>query len=158
MLRTRPDLRMRFDPPDEKAVQATLVRLFTVVGFRVGSTSQYRRSGQVVGLPDLLLRPSEALRARRFLRFAWWETKAPLARWRDRDDQPWTYYNPLDRRTWRSKPLQPAQMTFREDALACDELHGWGGLAEAEVWLVNLALGVRLPNGVFMADFRGAFA
>lgn len=136
-------LPLRFKPPTEGQVQATLCRLFAAAGWKVGSTSQYRASGQVVGLPDLLLR-HVGLR-----RFAWWETKAPRGRWRDRPDDPWTYFTPYDRQTWRSKALRPKQEEFMTDALLCGELYGWGGLVEAEEFLIGRDQGVRLANGLF---------
>jgi len=132
-----------FKPPSEKEVQAILVRFFRAAGWIVGSTSQYRASRQLVGLPDLVMRH------RGLRRFAWWETKAPLARWRFFPTDPWIYYTPGLARTWCSKPLQPKQAEFRDDSLACGELYGWGGLPEAEQFLIELCQGRRLSSGIF---------
>lgn len=139
---------LRFKPPRESEVQAMLIRFFTLGGWKVGSTSQYRASRVMLGLPDLLLIH------RGLGRFAWWETKAPLERWRDHPTDLWTYYTPGLLRTWRSKPLSKVQQQFRDDALACGQLHGWGGLPEAEAFLLELGLGVRLASGIFQYGRR----
>lgn len=134
--------------PTEKVVQQTVIGLFRALGTFVGSTSQYRKSGQAVGLPDLVCQHEGAGVG------WWWETKAPFRRWRDHDTDPWTEYSPLDRRTWRSKPLEPEQEKFRRRALACGQLHGWGGLVEAEDFLVEQGLAQRLASGLIQLRSR----
>ena len=140
----------RFPVPDEKTVQRDLLRLFAYAGCLMGSTSQYRASRVLEGLPDLV---GWHLGIKRFL---WWESKAPVARWRDRDADPWIYYSPYHRATWRSKPLSVKQQEFREAAVACGELHGWGGIVEAETFLIELGLANRLASGVIQLGARRA--
>lgn len=123
-----------FKPPLEKEEQRAVTRLLTLAGFRVGATSQYRRSGQMVGLPDLVLLH------RGLGRGGSWETKKYQR----------AGYHPLHRSTWIPEALSPAQVTFRADALVCNLLHGWGGLREAEDWLCALGLATRVGNGGIM--------
>jgi hypothetical protein len=141
----------RFKVPDEKQVQRAVLALFSLCGWKMGSTSQYRASRVMQGLPDLV---GHHLGIRRFM---WWETKAPLARWprmgMGAGAVQWINYNPHDRSTWRSKPLRPDQEVFRNAALQCNELHGWGGSVEAEEFMITLGLGERLPSGVFQPRF-----
>src|SRR5262245_22929746 len=113
-----------FLPPLEKTEQRAIVRLFELAGFRVGSTSQYRASGQLVGLPDLVLLH------RGLKRGGFFEVKGYMR----------AGYDPSRWQTWRPKELKPAQQEFRAWALDCGLLYGWGGLREAEQFLVDLGL------------------
>ncbi len=121
-------------PPDEKEVQRAVIRLFSLAGFKVRGTSQYRASRVAGGLPDLMAhhhREAVAL---------WFETKAPQRKG----------YDPLRRETWIPKPLSPEQVVFRADALRCRQRHYWGGLREAEAALVELGLAAPTGNGGIM--------
>lgn len=111
-------------PPLEKREQAAVVRLFRAAGFVVGSTSQTRASRQMIGLPDLVL----------------WHERLGRAGWFEVKRYKLAGYLPTDRATWRPEPLSPAQAEVRRLARACNQIHGWGGLAEAEALLVDLGL------------------
>lgn len=129
-------------PPPENQVQPFVMAFFRSGGWKMGNTSQYRTSGQLVGLPDLVMRHTV------IRRFAWWETKAPMARWRGAGNL-WVHYSPLDRKTWRSKERTPAQVEFGDDAILCGQLYGWGGIVEAEQFSIDLGMGDRLASGIF---------
>lgn len=118
-------------PPLEKVEQDAVRGLLHAAGFWTGSTSQYRRSGQVVGLPDLILL-HEGIGVG-----GWWETKKYQARG----------WHPFRRETWIPEPLRPEQAAFRDRALRCGDLFGWGGRKEAEAFLVALGLAKRTGNG-----------
>lgn len=144
---THPSL--RFNPPTEKDTQRAVVKLFRHAGCIVYSTSQYRASHIAVGFPDLFCRHLG-------MRLAfWWETKPPLARWRDRDKDPWTLYHPYKPETWRPRPLDPKQAEFRDAARTCLELYFWGDLRSAEDALVTLHLAVRADNGTLLLQPHG---
>ena len=114
----------RVAPPLEKREQVTVARVLRAAGFVVGSTSQTRRSRQMIGLPDLVLW-HEGLKLA-----GWWECKRYQVRG----------YDPARPATWRPEPLTEAQAEVRRMALACGQLHGWGGHREAWMALVQLGL------------------
>ena len=123
----------KLKPPLEKHVQKAVIDLFKRVGCKVYTTSQYRASHVSVGFPDLYVRHPAT-------RQCWWfETKTYEA----------AGWQPYRRDTWRPKPLSPAQVTFREEAVACGEHHYWGGEPEAEACLIELGLASR--NGLALA-------
>lgn len=131
---------LRLRPPLEAVEQRTVVKLFTAAGFHVGATSQYRRSGQMVGLADLVLFHPGIGRA------GWWETK-PY--------KPTVGYNPADRSTWEVKDRTEDQIRFGDRALQCGQLYGWGGLLEAEKFLIELGLMYRAGNGSLQLVHKG---
>jgi len=128
-----------FKPPLEKDEQQAVTRLLRLAKFRVGATSQYRRSGQMVGLPDLVVLHCGLGRG------GWWETKKYQARG----------FHPFDRSTWRPEPLSAKQLDFRVLAVESGQLHGWGGRREAEDWLITIGLAVRAGNGSILLTPNG---
>jgi len=145
MVKNRPDL--RFQPPSEKETQAAVIRLFRMAGAVVRSLSQYRPSQVAVGIPDLLCHHRQA-------GLAWYfETKPPLERWRDAAGN-WVRYHPLHSETWRPRELDPDQVIFRDDALACGERHFWGDLRSAEEALIALGRAWRTPGGILQLGVR----
>lgn len=145
MITTRPDF--RYKPPSEKETQRAVIRLFRAIGATVRSLSQYRASMVAIGSPDLLCH-------HRGIPASWWfETKPPLARWRD-DHGIMVYFDPNRPATWKPRALDAAQAAFREDALGCGDRHFWGDLRAAEEAVIALGRGYRLPNGVLQIGVR----
>lgn len=121
-----PKTSLAFKRPLESDVQRAIVRLFEAFQFTCHSTSQYRASGQALGLPDLWLMSDTHRKA------FFWEVKRPAAK--DRDGNP---YHPL--RPWLAvpEPLRPKQVEFREMCLHSLTGHGWGTVHEARCYLVD---------------------
>jgi len=129
-------------PPLERIVQAGIIDLFRKIGIHVGSTSQYRASHVVEGLPDLIC---HALAINTFF---WFESKSYLPSWSDGDQV--RRFNPYERSTWRPHPLSEKQQEFRDRALACGVRHYWGGFPQAEDALIDLGLAYRAASGVLI--------
>lgn len=141
MLNRRQDLRLK--PPSEtKVVQPQIVDLFRRGGCECDSTSQYRASHIACGFPDLVVF------ARVVGLMFFFEVKSYLAEWTSPTGLR-IRFDLFDERTWRPKLLEPDQVKFREKALACNQLHFWGGLPQARDALVQIGLGYRLPSGQF---------
>jgi hypothetical protein len=92
----------------------------------------------MVGLPDLVLMHPGLKRAG-FFEVKRYEAKG---------------YRPLDRSTWKPKQLRPEQELFRQDALACGLIYGFGGIREAEQLLVELGLAEDVGNGGIILKAR----
>lgn len=140
-LHVHANLKMR--PPSEtKVVQPHIVSLFRSAGCQADSTSQYRASHIVQGFPDLVVF------APAILKMFFFEVKSYLAEWTN-DRGVRIRFNPFDEATWHPKPLEPAQVRFRERILTCGQLHYWGGVPEARATLVELGLAHRGERGTF---------
>jgi len=139
----------RVAPPVEKIEQRFVVDLFRAVGATVYPMSQYRASHVAIGLPDLyVMHPKAGL--------AWWfECKRYEALWRDGDAV--VAYHPMDRRTWKPKPLAEPQIRFATECRMAGQRHYWGGRREAELALVALGLAEASGDGIrLLARMRGA--
>lgn len=119
-------------PPKEKAIQAQITALLRASGFVVRNTSQVRPSMVAEGIPDLIIHHVGIGRG------GWFEVKRPRVKG----------YDPRDRATWIPEPLRPEQRTFGEQAYACGQIFGWGGVREAEQLLLDLGLAF-FNRGVF---------
>lgn len=107
-------------PPLEREEQKAVVDLFRGAGFKVRTTSQKREARVAPGIADLMAHH----RGRKL--FLWFEVKA---------------YRPNGypaRQVPRS--LEPDQVAFREDAIACGQRHEWGGRNEARAYLESVGI------------------
>lgn len=105
-------------PPLEREEQAAIVQMFRKAGFKVRSTSQKREARVSPGIPDLMI----SNRARGI--FLWFEVKA---------------YSPKGYPAKKvPRALEPAQVEFRDDAVAAGHRHYWGGRWEAGDLLYRL--------------------
>jgi len=107
-------------PPLEREEQAEVVKLLRGVGFKVRVTSQKREVRISPGFPDLVAHH----RARRL--FLWFEVKQYRPRGYPARQVP--------------RALEPDQLEFREDALACGQRHEWGGRNEARAYLESVGI------------------
>lgn len=111
-------------PIAEKDVQRQVAALLAASGFTVRNTSQVRPSMVAVGIPDLILHHPRIRKA------GWFEVKKYRVRG----------YDPRDESTWRLESMSLEQEMFRTEALACGQIHAWGGVRDAQKLLLDLGL------------------
>lgn len=98
----------------EKAIQAEVVKTYRAFGFKVYSTSQPQKALMSPGIADLHLMHPTRRVA------LWHETKT------------------IDGK------LRPDQVVFREDCIASNQLHTYGGVSAAEEMLETLGIARRV--------------